>query len=64
MSFINGGRILISAGCNARSKTWYDVLTDHNYLKYKIGVGGTNSQKRQQKTEHNIRYKRKQITHT
>jgi hypothetical protein len=107
MSFINRGRIFIAADCNARSKTWYDVLTnsrgrkleeyiaskqlhiineiserstfhnswgssnidltitngklisdvigweisseeslsDHNYLKYKICVGGTNSQK-------------------
>jgi hypothetical protein len=25
MSFINEGRILIAADCNARSKTWYDV---------------------------------------
>jgi len=28
MSFINGARILIAADCNARSKTWYDVLTN------------------------------------
>ena len=117
MSFINGGRILIAADCNARSKTWYDVLTnsrgrkleeyiaskqlhiineiserstfhnsrgssnidltitndklisdvigweistkeslsDHNYLKYIIGVGGTNSQKNDNKGQ-SIRY--------
>jgi hypothetical protein len=113
MSFINEGRILIAADCNAGSKTWYDVLTnsrgrkleeyiaskqlhiinekserstfhnsrgssnigltisndklisdvmgwetgteeslsDHNYLKYKIGVGGTNSQKKDNKVQ-------------
>jgi len=125
MSFINGGRILIAADCNARSKTWYDVLTnsrgkkleeyiaskqlhiineiierstflnsrgssdidltvtndkqisdvigweisteeslsDHNYLKYKICVGGTyKPKKRQQRTEHKVRFKRKQNT--
>jgi hypothetical protein len=107
MRFINGGRILIAADSNARSKTWYDVinsrgrkleeylaskhlhlinkeseistfhnsrgssntdltitnnnllsdvsgrevsseesLSDHNYLKYKIGAGVTNSHKK------------------
>ena len=28
MRFINGGRILIDADSNARSKTWYDVITN------------------------------------
>jgi len=28
INFINGGKILIAADCNARSKTWYDVLTN------------------------------------
>lgn len=28
MRFINGGRIIIAADSNARSKTWYDVKTN------------------------------------
>jgi hypothetical protein len=36
MRFINGGRILTAADSNARSKTWFDVITNSRGRNWQV----------------------------